>query len=88
MKIIHSIIILTLVILLTGSIIKNRMDLNKTTKNAFTNVVEAKRRYSEGRASSFDNKKQEESINKKSDDKSDNDKVVQEKALYKLKLNH
>ena len=81
MKISHTIIVLISIIFVSGSMLTVGMDLKRTTNNISTNVVEAKYKYNK-EVYLNDTQKHGEKV----DEKTDADKMKQEKELYKLKL--
>jgi hypothetical protein len=81
MKISHTIIVLISIIFVSGSMLTVGMDLKRTTNNISTNVVEAKHKYNK-EVYLNDTKKDGEKVA----GKTNADKMKQEKALYKLKL--
>ena len=85
MKISHSIIVLTSVIFVTGSMITVGMDLKRTTNNVSTNVIEAKYKHNQVKEVYLhDIKKDGEGIDNASN-KEHEDKMNKEKAVLKLK---
>jgi hypothetical protein len=86
MKISHSIIVLTSIILVTGSMISVGMDLKKSTDNVSINVVEAKYKHTEVlRNAKKTGEKSQKVSDKEYEANLQKHKMNKQKTVYKLK---
>lgn len=83
MKIAHSLIVLSSVIFVTGSMLTVGMDLKATTDNISTNVIEARQKYTEDKESYVNDDKKHEG---ESNSKLKYNETDQIKAMCKVKL--
>ena len=90
MKISHSIIVLTSIIFVSGSMITVGMDVKRTTNDVSTNVIEAKQKHNERKEIHLHGIKSHEkemdtASNSEQELSLEKDKMNKQKAVYKLK---